>query len=70
MTLAGFFILTLEATAIYRLYSKYFREGEVAGATVEEFLSRATLEDIIKMNVHQAGAFYALCIMTMGRLFN
>jgi hypothetical protein len=68
MTKAGLAIFILEIIGIWRLFKKYF--GDQAGpATIEEFLARATLEDVIRLTIHQRGAFFGLCLATMGRLF-
>lgn len=65
MALAGFVIFLLEVYKIQRLEIKYF--GRLC--TPEEFLSRASLDDIIRWGHHIRMMFLALGIMTMGRLF-
>lgn len=68
MTKAGFAIMICEMVSIHFLYKKYF--GQSANITIEEFLSRASLEDIIKMRHHSINGFLAMCVMTIGRLFS
>lgn len=68
MTKAAFAIFICEFVSIHYLYVKYF--GRSVGIEVEEFLMRASLDDVLRMRSHSISAFLALCIMTMGRLFN
>lgn len=67
MTKAALAIFICECVSIHFLYEKYF--GKSYGVEVVEFLFRASLEDIIKMRHHTVTGFLALCLMTMGRLF-
>jgi hypothetical protein len=67
MTLAGFCITAIEIMSIELLFHKYFPEG---GATVEQFICRAPIEDVVKLTIHQRSAFFGMCILSMGRLFN
>ena len=68
MTKAGLFIFIVEMVSIHRLFRKYF--DDTNGATVEEFIARATFEDVLRLTIHQRAGFFALCLMTMGKLFN
>ena len=67
MTYAGFVIMIVEFMNIELLFRKYFPEG---GATVEQFICRAPIQDVIRLTIHQRNGFMGLCIMSMGRLFN
>ena len=71
MTKAGLAIMICEMISIHFLYKKYFGNSgrSLSEITPEEFMSRASLQDIIKMRHHSVNGFLALCIMTMGRLF-
>lgn len=69
MTQAGFIIVLFEFWGIHKLFKKHF-PNKVTKATIEEFIYRAPLEDVLRLTVHQRCAFFGLCLMTMGRLFN
>jgi hypothetical protein len=68
MTKAALAISICEWMSIHYLFVKYF--GESVGISMEEFLSRASLEDIIRLRHHTINAWLALCVLTMGRLFD
>ncbi len=67
MTAAALIMLSFEIFALDRLRSKYF--GDRDDATSEEFISRASLDDIIKFQRHLVGAFLAFCLLSMSKFF-
>jgi hypothetical protein len=67
MTKAGLAIFICESISMHFLFKKYF--GSSATISLEEFLCRATAEDVVRLSIHQRRAFLGFCIMTMGRLF-
>jgi hypothetical protein len=64
MTLSALALWLLEVLALMAIVSKYSKYLEV-----DEFLSRANLEDLLRVRHHSVNAFCLLCIATMGRLF-
>ena len=66
MVAAGFIFL-FEAYAVVKLDLKYRKEGE-GFLSVEEFLARASLEDIIRLRYHSIASWLALGFMTIGSL--
>lgn len=68
ITLTALALFMLESHAIYSLDRKYMREGETR-LTVDEFIVRATLQDILLMRHHVISSWLLLGIATMGTLF-
>lgn len=69
MTKAAIFILIVSLIRMYKLDRKYCREGEDM-IEVEEFISRASLEDIIKMQHYSTNFIMSFCLMTIGSIVN
>jgi len=67
MTKAGLAIFICEYISIVMLFRKHF--GSFIDVSIDEFLNRAPLSDIIIMSIRQRNLFVGLCLMTMGRLF-
>ena len=67
MTKAGLAICICEGISIGMLFCKHF--GSFVDISIEEFLSRAPLTDIIIFQIRQRNLFVGLCLLTMGRLF-
>lgn len=64
MTLAALFIFTMEIFALRILECKYHRAGEES-ISVEEFIARASFDDILRHRFHALTAWIALGIMTI-----
>lgn len=64
MLLAAFIIFWLEILAIYWLEQKYCRPGEEK-ISVEEFICRASLDDILRYRHHAISSWIALGVMTI-----
>lgn len=64
MTLGAFFIFAMSLTSIHYLEKKYWRPGEDR-ITVEEFIYRASLDDILRHRYHAITGWIAMGIMTI-----
>lgn len=65
---AAFVIFLIEATGLTRIVRKYQQEGDRGIPSVDEFIARASFEDVLRARVHSVNAFTALCVMTIGSL--
>jgi len=66
MSLASLVIFLFECLAIHKLFLKYFGKSE--GISIEEFIGRASLPDVLRMRWHSISAFLALCLISIGQL--
>lgn len=64
MTLAALIILSFEIAAIRAILLKYVRPDEDP-IEVEEFISRTSLEDFIRMRHHTIISFLAFCLLSV-----
>ena len=64
MTFAAFLIIVYEMRALWILERKYFRKGEWT-LSIEEFMSRANLKDIIIYRHHIIIIWVAMGVMTI-----
>jgi len=65
---AGALIMLVEGFGVARLERKYREPGEGFLDPIE-FLSRASLEDIIRYSIHLRIAFLGFCVFTIGSIF-
>ena len=66
---AGLAIFICETYCIAQLMRKYYGD-DWKSYSVEEFLMRASLEDVLMFSVRARSGWIGFCLMTMGRLFN
>lgn len=64
---AAFVIFVLEWVAVTRLFNKYGLSMTQDGW--EGFISKASLDDILRARHHSIMGFCSMCLMTMARLF-
>lgn len=67
MTFAAILIFMFEFVAIKKLEQKYYRNGETDLDPIE-FVSRATLDDIIKYRYHINNTWLSMGIMSIGSI--
>lgn len=68
-TLAGAIFLSFAIARMRRIECKYLREDENV-LSMEELVTRATLEDIIQIRQNSVDGFLSLCLMTIGSVMH
>jgi len=64
MTIAALFIFAMSMTSMYWLEQKYRRPGE-KNISTEEFIYRASFDDILRHRYHAITGWISLGIMTI-----
>lgn len=64
MIAAALIIFSIEIAAMRAIAQKYTRDDEDL-IEVEEFISRASLEDIVRMRHHSITSFIAFCLLSI-----